>query len=162
MARIGIYPGTFDMLHDGHVAFAAAALEKYQLDRVVFLPEPFPRGKNMVSPVDVRRAYIEEKLADIPQLATEQLGVDRFSVRSTLPLIKARYGNDLVMLVGSDVAATLEHWPDLSDLTEQVHFAIGLRSGAKSNDLTLSLKSLKINYSFVVTNKAHLSSSMYR
>jgi cytidyltransferase-like protein len=50
MKHIGIYPGSFDPVHEGHFAFAKAALETGRLDTVIFLPEMKPRGKPQVTP----------------------------------------------------------------------------------------------------------------
>ena len=59
MARIGIYAGTFDPVHAGHVAFALQSLEAAKLDRVYFLPERRPRGKRQVK--NIRAADTPDK-----------------------------------------------------------------------------------------------------
>ncbi|HVI69805.1 MAG TPA: adenylyltransferase/cytidyltransferase family protein, partial [Magnetospirillaceae bacterium] len=45
MKRVGVFSGTFDPVHRGHLAFALSAQKRAQLDTVVFLPEHSPRGK---------------------------------------------------------------------------------------------------------------------
>ncbi|HEU5121705.1 MAG TPA: adenylyltransferase/cytidyltransferase family protein, partial [Candidatus Saccharimonadales bacterium] len=58
MRRIGIYSGTFDPVHYGHIAFAASAIRACNLDEVVFLPEPQPRYKAGVTDIAHRLALL--------------------------------------------------------------------------------------------------------
>jgi nicotinate-nucleotide adenylyltransferase len=126
MQRIGIYSGTFDPIHQGHISFAKNALEACQLDAVFFAPEPEPRSKRNVTSLRHRLAMID-KIAE-PQLKRLRLSSKQFTVRETLPELQRLFPNSrLVFLLGSDVVKSLPYWSDIETLLEKVELVIGLR-----------------------------------
>src|SRR5258708_1287895 len=88
--KIPIFAGTFDPVHEGHLAFAQAALEE-GLEKVMFLVEPRPRRKQGVRALEHRTAMVQLAIADEPQLSTIVLEQARFSVNETLPVLRARF-----------------------------------------------------------------------
>lgn len=141
--KIGIYPGAFDPVHDGHVAFAKAAQAAHGLDKVYFLPEPSPRYKQGVKALEHRLAMTQLAIKDEPTLGAIQLDQARFTVHETWPLLTARFeGADLYMLLGSDVAARLASWPNIGQFARSVpKFIIALR-GQNTGDATAMLETL--------------------
>ena len=163
MARIGIYPGTFDLIHDGHVAFALSTVAVCGLDTVIFIPERAPRRKTDVSPLVARTGAIIERIKNEPLLGVREIADEKFSVATTWPILSSLYpGDQIVFLIGSDVALGLRSWPDIDTLTSQANFAIGIRRTANHSELDKALATLEINYELISTDKSHLSSSMYR
>ena len=65
--RIGIFAGTFDPVHKGHISFALQAIEAAGLDEVVFLPEPRPRHKQSVTDQSHRIAMINLAIKAYPK-----------------------------------------------------------------------------------------------
>ena len=134
--RIGIYAGTFDPVHAGHIAFALQALAAADLDKVYFLPERQPRGKQGVEHFAHRLAMIKLAVQPYPQFETLDLPDINFSVRRTLPRLKQRFnGAQLVFLFGSDVLPGLQTWPDVDRLLLETELVIGLRAEADRADL---------------------------
>ncbi len=131
--KIGIYPGAFDPVHDGHLAFAEAAIAQFGLDRVYFLPEPTPRHKQGVKALEHRTRMVQLAISDNPQLGVIVLDQNRFTILDTWPRITARFKNaQLFMLLGSDVAQRLASWPHFEVLIETAPtFIIALRSQTK-------------------------------
>ena len=131
MARIGIFSGTFDPVHSGHIAFCTAALAAAGLDRILLVPEPCPRGKAHVGSLEHRRAMLELSVRGEPRLSVLELPGERFTVAETLPHLEERFcGDDLYLLLGSDVVRTFTHgWPDLEKLLARMRLVIGLRAG---------------------------------
>src|SRR5438046_2070169 len=128
MKRVGIYSGTFDPVHIGHVGFALQAIEAAQLDHVVFLPEQVPRGKVGVTDIAHRAAMLERTIAPYRQLSLRLLDdVPQFCVQGTLPALRQVFGSDeLVLLLGSDVVKTFtDRWANLEDLFANMALAIG-------------------------------------
>lgn len=141
--KIGIYPGAFDPVHDGHVAFARAAQDTHGLDKVYFLPEPSPRYKQGVKALEHRLAMVQLAIKDQQDLGAIQLDQARFSVHETWPILNARFeGSEVYMLLGSDVAARLASWPNIGLFARSVpKFVIALRSQS-SRDVTAMLETL--------------------
>jgi len=128
MLRTGIYAGTFDPVHAGHVAFALQALAAVKLDEVYFLPERQPRGKQHVEHFGHRVAMLRQALKPHPQFAVLELPDVNFSIRYTLPRLQSRFdGQQLLFLFGSDVVGALPNWPLAERLVNQYELIIGVR-----------------------------------
>lgn len=167
--KVGIFAGTFDPLHDGHIAFAKVALRSCRLDRIVFIPEASPRGKTNVTPIATRIAQIASHVQSSPLYAIRQLATERFTISTTLPEITALYpGATYVLLIGSDVARHLAEWTNLSAVVEHFQFAIGMRDTETPEQVMAALQKAEqkagrpIIYTLLTTPHAHLSSSHMR
>ena len=130
--RIGIYPGTFDPIHVGHIAFALQVLENAKLDYLYFLPERLPRRKEGVTHYAHRTAMLRRAIRPHARFGILDIPDKRFTVMKTLPNIRRIVGSDtaLVFLFGSDVAAYLPTWPHAEVFAREAEFCIGLRGGA--------------------------------
>src|SRR4051812_30950138 len=112
MTRVGIYAGTFDPVHAGHLTFALQALTAAKLDKVYFLPERRPQGKQHVEHFGHRVAMLRRAVKPHPQFEVLELVDVSFSVERTLPELKNLFkASRLVFLFGSDVVARLQDWP---------------------------------------------------
>lgn len=162
-ARVGIYPGTFDPVHAGHVAFALAARQECNLDKVVFLPEAQPRGKRDVTDISHRVALLRSAVASTPELGMTQLSQPTFTVHGSLPELHALFKDDeLTLLVGSDVARSLMSWPDVDALLENMRIAVGVRTGGLEKAAAVQLASSAHAVMFVHTEFAGLASTEVR
>ena len=169
MTQLGIYPGTFDPIHQGHIAFAAAAIADCKLDKVLFLPETHPRSKPNVNDIAVRFLQIKKALQGIPQLDILELTCTQFSVIPTLSEIQSATNvAHLNFLVGSDVLATMQHWPNITVLLETCDLTIGLRHGSNNNEVQKHIDELMrkstrtFAYTIIETEHSHLASSHFR
>ena len=171
MAGIGIFAGTFDPVHSGHIAFCQAALRAADLERVVLLPEGSPRGKTRVTSLAHRRAMLELVSAADSRLEVLTLPSKRFSVAETLPQLQQRFaGHPLSLLIGSDVVRTFaDRWPDLGALVAEMELIIGLRAGDTPAEMERLLHALQqafpatpIRYRFIGSPHARAASSQIR
>lgn len=155
--RIGMFSGTFDPIHRGHVAFALAAAKQLALDKVLVMPERSPRGKIGVSSFDHRVRMARLATGPNRKLKTIALEDQKFTIAGTLPQIEAMYpGADLVMLLGSDVVRTFGfRWPGLADLLGKVELAVSLRAGEPEASIRDFLESLGMPAHFSVVNGPH-------
>jgi nicotinate-nucleotide adenylyltransferase len=129
--RIGIYTGTFDPVHTGHIAFALQAMESAKLDRIYFLAERRPRYKSQIEHFAHRVAMLKQATRPHPQFKVLELVDISFSVERTLPKLQTLFaGDQLVFLFGSDVMQSLPLWPKSSRLLKQTELVVGLRRGA--------------------------------
>jgi nicotinate (nicotinamide) nucleotide adenylyltransferase len=163
--RIGIYSGTFDPVHLGHLAFADEVQKVCRLDEVWFLPEQTPRNKVGVTGITDRVALLKLALSKNPAFTIVTLPSAQFTIQETLPKIQELTKNaELTMLLGSDVAQTLPSWPDIAMLLKNVSLAIGVRSETQIHDLEEALCQLPTvpTYTLIETVHAHITSSKIR
>lgn len=168
--RTGIYSGTFDPIHPGHIAFAKESMRLCGLDEVVFLPEQKPRGKQQVTRMEHRVAMIERAIEAVDGLRVMQLASEQFTVRQTLPELRRIFGgSQLTFLIGIDVVRTsLGQWEELNTLLCEVSFAIGLRSNDTPEDIMevvddiSSRCAMPVEYTLVATPEADMASSHIR
>jgi nicotinate-nucleotide adenylyltransferase len=164
MARnIGIYSGSFDPVHEGHIAFAKEAAAMCDLETIIFMPERFPRSKPNVTPISERLTELEIALTNTP-FKVLNAHADQFTVDETLTELEALYPDmDFTFLMGSDVALNLQHWKNIERLASRYTFAIGMRQSETKESVESVLHALTIQrYVLVTTPYAHLSSSGLR
>lgn len=166
--RVGIYAGTFDPVHAGHLAFAKKALESCNLDKIFFLVEPRPRRKQGVRALEHREAMVRLAIKEQAAFGMIVLEQSNFSVEETLPKLKALFmGAELYMLLGEDVFTHLNSWPHVESLLSSTSFIIGLRSGDETKmqqhlHTIKKVRGIKFNTSFLVTEYPEISSSKIR
>jgi len=136
MKRIGIYAGTFDPVHVGHVTFALQCLQAAKLDELYFLPERRPRAKQQVEHYGHRVAMLKKALKPYPQFDVMDLVDVNFSIERTLPFLKSKFeGDELIFLFGSDIIESVANWPNADRLLKNGEFVIGLRSQNDREDI---------------------------
>ncbi len=171
--KIGVFSGTFDPVHEGHLSFCLEAIRQCGLDKVVIIPERSPRSKPGASDVTKRLSALEHAISLLPVkpgvITAALLSSDKATVRETMPELRQLCGNsDITLLIGSDVAANLAHWDNLGKVLDDVHFAIGLRGDTKAANIRDEMESIKrqygkdVHYTIVQSPYAHLSSSAIR
>lgn len=159
--RIGIYSGTFDPVHSGHIAFALMAAKKAKLDRVVFLPERQPRHKHPEHYAH-RVAMLNRALRPYPNFMVLEMVERNFTIAKTLPHLYAKFGNNqLVFLFGSDVARHVSTWLHSERLTSRHQLVVGLREGDSIAELSDKLQSCG-HATYVAAQKAAISSGKVR
>lgn len=167
--RIGIFAGTFDPIHQGHLAFAHRAIEVCRLDKVYFLVEPRPRHKQAVKSAEHRYHMVDLAIKHDPLLGSIHLPDSQFTIDGTLPRLLARFeGAQLALLMGDDVVRHLTAWPYVERLIDSVEFIIGLRHvsqpQAQQGLATLNAaRGGRLHYSFIdMPQETRISSSRIR
>jgi nicotinate-nucleotide adenylyltransferase len=126
--RIGIYAGTFNPVHAGHITFALQAIAEANLDEVIFLPERQPRFKDEIEHFGHRVAMLNRAVRPHRKLNVLELTDRQFTVKRTIPQLKRRFPSaQLVFLVGSDVLNQLPQWPDVEQLLQISELVVGVR-----------------------------------
>lgn len=131
MKRVGLYAGTFDPVHAGHISFALQAIDRAKLDKVYFLPERRPRDKQGVEHFGHRVAMLKRASKPHAKLDVLELEDVSFFMERTLPRLQKRFaGKQLVFLFGSDVARRLPQWPKVDNLLKSSELVVGVRQGS--------------------------------
>lgn len=167
--KIGIYSGTFDPPHVGHITFAEETLRACNLSKVILLPEAQPRNKPNVSRLSVRTRHIERMIANKPFLDIFHSTTSRFTIKETLPEIQSVFKHDTVtLLVGSDVVKSMHTWPDLGILLKHAHIAIGMRHNESDEAIHAIIRPIEkqyrtaFSYTIIHTQHADMSSTAIR
>ena len=141
MLRLGLYGGSFDPIHHGHLILARQALEDLSLDRIIFIPaaeSPFKLNHSSASAAD-RFAMVQLAVEGEPAFLVDPLEIDRQAPSYTIDTARAYHaqhpGDRLFFLVGEDHVAALPKWNEFEELGRLVQFAILSRS-----DLPLQVK----------------------
>ena len=135
--RIGIFGGTFDPPHVGHLLAASDAYEALGLDRIVFVPAAGQPLKSAIvaSPVD-RLAMVQHLVGEDPRFAVDPIEIERGGLSFTVDTLRAlreRWKSDtglaLVLLLGADAAATLPQWREPAEVAALAEIIVLSRAG---------------------------------
>ena len=116
MARLGVFGGTFDPPHLGHLILAAEALEQLKLDRLLWVLTSAPPHKQnqAVSPLAVRLELLQALLGSNPMFELSRVDIDRPAphyAADTVQILAGQYpGAELFYLMGGDSLRDLPAW----------------------------------------------------
>ena len=144
--RIGLYGGSFDPVHRGHLMVAEAALEELALDQLVFVPALQSPFKQDHRPAEgsLRLRWLRLALAGQMRCKVDPIELLRGEVSYTIDTVRSfgrRYPDaDLLFLVGSDQVPLLPQWREAESLASLVEFVIIPRPGSPPGSLPLPYK----------------------
>ena len=163
--RIGIFAGSFNPIHAGHITLALKAIDEASLDMVYLMPERLPRYKSKLEHFGHRSAMISRAIRPHSKLALLELPERRFDVDKTLTSLERKFvGDQLVLLMGSDVVLGLKDWPGIAKLLSRCELIIGMRDAEQKSEVVDALTSLPVNAKFklIASHASGVSSSSIR
>jgi len=133
-APIGIFGGTFDPIHDGHLRAALEILQKLQLKEVRFVPCKKPvHEKVSHAHTEERLAMVKSAIKDIPGLCIDDREILRETpsyMVTTLESLREELGKTPIFLIlGVDAFAKLDSWHQWEKLIELSHIIVINRPG---------------------------------
>lgn len=142
--RLGVVGGTFDPMHNGHLAAAEAAIECAELDEVVFVPTGTPPHRPpTVASSEQRLEMCRLATADDPRFSVSDVEVKRkgpsYTVDTLLALRAANPHAELFLVLGWDAAALFRAWHRPDEVIALAPIVVVTRPGRKSpsaQDLT--------------------------
>ncbi len=158
MKRIGLFGGTFDPIHLGHLLIAQTATEELGLDQLYFIPaatSPFKRDY-AITPGNTRLQMLRLALAGKTNWFVDDQEIRRGGISYTIITVRnyvKQFPNaELFYILGSDQARTLYQWKDVDELIRLTKFAVFLRPGEDPNALPTNIpitviKSIQISIS---------------
>ena len=131
--RIGIFGGSFDPIHVGHLMLAQAALERFQLDKVLFMPaklSPFKQKLTMTK-AETRCFMVELAIQGNQGFEVSDLELNRpepsYTI-DTIRILKQQYpGVKIYFIAGADSIMELEGWMTFEELLQEVVFLAAYR-----------------------------------
>lgn len=138
MKKIGIFGGTFDPIHHGHLILAREALETLELETVIFIPaaasphKPDFESAGPAARLEMVRAAIEEE----PCFGFDAMELERpapsYAIDTVETLRKREPAAEFFYLVGEDNAARLNTWHRFTELAALVQFIVLDRTGRQA------------------------------
>ncbi len=140
MSRVGIYGGTFDPIHLGHLRVITQLIEKKLVDQLLVVPagEPLLRENAPIATAQQRRTMCQLALADLPAAVANKVQVNPIEVLrigpsyaiDTVEAVAQNFPDDtIVLVIGQDAAEKLDQWHRIDELRGMVEFLIIGRPG---------------------------------
>ncbi len=139
--RIGLFGGTFDPIHWGHLRSAEEVGETFGLDRILFIPAAIPphkRGQTATPPRD-RLQMVRLAVAGNPRFAVSTTEISRKGVSYSIDTIcefaaQKRRGDALFFIIGLDAFREIGSWKNFAELFPLCNFIVTSRPGSKERD----------------------------
>jgi nicotinate-nucleotide adenylyltransferase len=148
LSRVGIYGGTFDPIHVGHLHVITQLIEKDLVDQLLVIPagDPLLRQHAPIATGQQRRTMCQLALADLSADVAAKVQVNPIEILRTGPsyaidtveAVAQNYpGDTIVLVIGQDAADKLEQWHRIDELRSMVEFLIIGRPGYAGNGVDI-------------------------
>ena len=144
--RIGIYGGSFDPVHYGHVNVARSAVADLALDRLIVVPaavSPFKTDAGHGAGPWQRLEMLKAAFADVPNAVVDMREIERGGVSYAIDTVRSIVaetpadgtGNEFFFIVGEDSLARLDEWKDIDELRRLCTFKAYPRTKESSSEI---------------------------
>ncbi len=130
LKRIGVYGGTFDPIHYGHLILAREALEQLQLEEIIFVPaaqSPHKLGQSR-TPARLRVEMLQRAIEGEPRFRIDEIELNRpppsFTIDTVTELRRRDNQLEIFYLIGSDNLPRLDTWHRIDELHALVRFVV--------------------------------------
>lgn len=144
--RIGLFGGTFDPIHNGHLRAALDACEDFPLDRCILIPAAKPPHKSGAKPagVDHRLAMTRLAVEGIDKLAVSDMEANRKGPSFTIDTVRhfrrtLGPGDAFFLLLGADAFFEIDTWHSWQELLDEVALLVMTRPGGAADDFPVAL-----------------------
>jgi len=166
--RLGIFGGTFNPIHIGHLRLAEDVREQFFIDHILFIPTNNPPHKSLEYKIDPRHRLhmVNIAIQGNDAFCCEDMELGRGGNSYTIDTVEYIYAHYQFedrpyFILGSDLMPELPTWKDVERLVELVHFIVLVRANypfvsGKSNDI------IGLKYSLYEGRKIEINSSEIR
>lgn len=138
--KLGVLGGTFDPIHNGHIAAAVAAQTALHLDQVTLIPSHIPPHRHDPLGATSEQRYDMAKLAAAghPDWTASRIEVDRQGPSytfDTLSALGASQGTQIFFIIGADAFAEIATWSRYPGVLDLAHFVVVSRPGITLDSL---------------------------
>ncbi|HEY8164478.1 MAG TPA: nicotinate-nucleotide adenylyltransferase [Gemmatimonadaceae bacterium] len=139
--RLGIFGGTFDPPHVGHLLVAIDAYEALSLDRMLVIPaaaQPLKGASPAVASAEhrlemVRRAFRDDSRFEVSDTEIERRGLS-YTVDTLEEIAAQRQGDELTLLLGRDAISSFDRWKSPDRILQLARLAVIERAGMKKEE----------------------------
>lgn len=146
--RLGVFGGSFDPIHLGHLRLAEEAREGFALDQVLFIPtwvSPFKTGR-VVTPPEHRLEMVRRATAGNDAFAYSAIECIREGTSYTVETLRTLQAEnpsaELWFLTGTDAIADLPRWREPEEVLRLTRFAVATRAGTTVEEAKAKLAHL--------------------
>lgn len=140
--RLGVFGGTFDPPHVGHLIVAQEVWEALGLERLLFVPAAIPPHKAgiEVTPGEIRLRMLRAATADDPRFEVSELELQRpglsYTVDTLRELRRLHAGAELFFIMGADQLAAFASWRAPEEVARLARLVVIGRRGLEAQDVT--------------------------
>jgi len=144
LRRIGLFGGSFDPVHNAHVALARSALEALALDEVRWIPagQPWQKTRTLADAAH-RQAMVALAIEGEPRFVLDPIELQRpgpsYMLDTVAELQAAQPDAQWFLIIGQDQQSGLPTWHGAKELTRRVTLAVAQRPGAPGDVQALQL-----------------------
>ena len=169
--RIGVFGGTFDPIHMGHLVAAEESWAQLELERVVFVPAGLPPHKldEVITPAEHRLAMVELAIASNPHFTLSRVDIDRFGpcyTVDTIEILRAKWGPEaeIYFIMGSDSLGEILTWHKPERLIRLCRLAVVKRPSYEVDmeELERCLPGITMRVKFINSPTLNISSTDIR
>ena len=150
--RIGLFGGTFNPIHRGHLRAASEVIKKFNLDQIFLIPAALPPHKTpgAVANADDRLEMIHLAIGDVPGIVVSDVELNRPGPSYTIDTVrhfKETLAEDsrIYLIMGLDAFLEIDTWKSYAELLEQIAFIVMVRPNEDCPDADQSWEILE-NY----------------
>ena len=133
MKKYGIFGGSFNPIHYGHLMICEYIKEEMGLDKVIFIPTGNPPHKEIGVSAEDRYEMVRLSISPNPDFKISDIETTRVNLSYTVDTIrelKEIYKEEkLYFLIGLDSLFQLKTWMKIGDLSQEIEFVVALRPG---------------------------------
>lgn len=133
MKKYGIFGGSFNPIHYGHLMICEYIKEEMGLDKVIFIPTGNPPHKELELSAKDRYEMVRLAISPNPDFEISDIETTRvkksYTVDTIRELKKIYKEEKLYFLIGLDSLFQLKTWMKIGDLSQEIEFVVALRSG---------------------------------
>lgn len=138
---IGLFGGSFDPIHHGHLIVAQAVADALGLEEVRFVPareQPFKAGQHL-APAERRALMVERAIQGEPRFRLERAELERdgpsYTVDTLRQLRSREPGRRFALLIGADAARDFPKWREAATVAELAELVVFARAGTPAPEL---------------------------
>ena len=133
MKKYGIFGGSFNPIHYGHLMICEYIKEEMGLDKVIFIPTGNPPHKDLELSAEDRYEMVRLAISPNPDFEISDIETTRvkksYTVDTIRELKKIYKEEKLYFLIGLDSLFQLKTWMKIGDLSQEIEFVVALRPG---------------------------------
>ncbi|AYF54488.1 nicotinate-nucleotide adenylyltransferase [Clostridium sp. K25] len=149
MKKKGIFGGTFDPIHNGHLHIAYEALYKLNLNKIIFIPSGNPPHKTnkLVTNAETRYKLVKNVIKNEKKFEVSRYELEKKSFSytyETLQYFKEKEpSTEWYFITGADCLMELYSWKNINEILKLCHFVVFRRSGYSMNDIINQKKQIE-------------------